>query len=207
MIQNLTTLTEWKGYLPEIERYLWAEETDFEKQKTEATNEVLNDLIFNNVEIRKEMPELVLRESGETISDDETGESFCDDLQTRLRFVVDCKVYTGSSAKSVILQGSDDNENFSDITTLDISGVGVTSVKFGAVNKFYRVVTEVPNGSIDFKAYMVESKYDALFCFKIISIIMANVNVSGEDGGYAWKFNIFKTSYNDELKKHFRPSI
>lgn len=202
MLKNFTTLTELQAYHPEINLYKWGNQgqVDFSAQITMAASNVFSDLARNDVKIRKLMPELVLRSSGIVLSVDTTeANSYIDDKLNRLRLVIDCNVFTGAATKVVTLQGcNSESGTFVDVITLNITAASVLSVLFNETYTRYKVKVTVPDGTIDYKAFLIDTMYDELFYNKTLELIMRNVKRSADDG-YDEKAQDFAKIYKEIL--------
>src|SRR5512141_3047501 len=113
-MKNYITEEYVKGFVPELSRYLWQGETNYNKQKEKAEQIVLNDFLARGYRPVLLQNELVLRESGSTISADETGIISKEDKLSRMRLFTDVKALTGGE-KKIMLQGSNDRLKWNDI--------------------------------------------------------------------------------------------
>lgn len=163
-LYNHITESYLQNFLPNITAKLWTGETDYSAQGLLAQNDVydiLSQMRYNPSEL---MPELFLRESN-SISASETGEGV-EDTISRLRLVID-NVTTTTSDKNIILQGSNDNSTWEDITTIT-TAENVTSytARFYKAFTYYRTKVTILTGTLNYRAYLVETVYDNLFACK-----------------------------------------
>lgn len=194
MLRNYLDLEYIKGFHPELENYLWSGETDFEKQKSISTKEVQNDLISKGLNPRQLSPELVLRNSGSIITEDETTESISD-ISNSLRLVID-NITADVSGKEITLEGSNDNETFYEVITVTVlTSSDIVTAEYDNIYKYYRLRSIVLTGSLDYRAYIVETKYDLLFAYKWLSIIFLNSQTDNEDKWHQW-YQYYEEKYN-----------
>lgn len=184
-----------KGYIPEISKLLWADETDYSRQKSEAVKHVIQDLQDRGFKARDLMPELVLRTSGTVISAAETGEASAEDVIGRLRFVYTVTGFT-TGAKSIVLEGSNDKETWYTVTTVAISANVSSSVIIESQYMYYRVTASVSAGEMDYRAYLVETTFDRLISFKWLELILLD-RYTEEGDLYHSKMEYFQKAYNN----------
>lgn len=174
MVRNYITENDLKAYVPKLDTLLYPGDTDFSLQKQASEIEVMNDFIkrgFKAVYLRND---LTLRDSGTAITE-ATAEDVSEiDSITRMRWVIDCKTFTGE-AKTVTLQGTNDLENYNTITSQEISEVGITSVIIEEFYKYYKVTANVTDGTFDYSSYLTETSYDLLYIFKWLIIILTPI--------------------------------
>lgn len=187
--------SDLKGYIPEISKLLWSDESDYSKQKSEAVKHVIQDLQDRGFKARDLMPELILRESGTVISAAETGEASGEDVIGRLRFVY---IVTGFTAgtKSIVLKGSNDKETWHTVTTIAVTANVSSSVIIESQYKYYRADAEVSGGEMDYRAYLVETTFDRLISFKWLELILLD-RYTEEGDLYYSKMEYFQKAYNN----------
>lgn len=199
MLRNNLDEDYLKGFVPGLEHLLWTGETDFEKQKEKANQIVFNDLNLKGLKMNELAPELVLRSSGTTLSTaGATLSTGVTDTMNRLRLVLD-KIVNVTSGKVLVLQGSVDNTTWEDISSFTVT-TAMTShtILFYNTFKYYRIKTTIVTGSIDFRAYLTETKYDLLFAYKWLELICRDAKTNS-DGQFAIKEIDFKNDYNELL--------
>ena len=177
MLKNYIDEDYLKGLSPELENYLWRGETDYTKQKTTANREVFNDLKDGGYKYQELMPELVLYDYT-TFTTTTTGNSYQDTIN-RLRYCIDVASQSGS--QTITLQGSNDGTNFTSIEVLTPTTTGELTVEFFNVYKYYRAVVTVASGSINLKIFLVETRFDLLFAYKWLYLILWNAKKSADD--------------------------
>lgn len=206
MLKCYITEDYLKGFAPEINNYLWSGETNFNSLFTVAKEKVFDDLVKAGLSVKKLMPELTLRDSGTSISTSVNETAVIDDKINRLRFVCECVVFTGTEEVVVTLQGSNDNSSFNDITTLTFSAIGILDTKFFDTYTYYRVNADASNvGAFDYTAFLVNTKYDQLFEYKILEMIFKNVKRKADDG-FQNKASEYEAMYNEAFNK-IRPVL
>lgn len=206
MIRNYTTDEDLKAYVPNLNNLLWTGQSNFNMQKQSAEIEVMNDFIKRDYKAIYLRNDLSLRESGTAISNTiSEAVSSADDI-TRMRFVVNCKAITGTTDKTVTIYGTDDDgDTYISIDTLTISAIGIKSLIIPEYYKKYKVTATVPDGSIDYAAYLTETSYDLLHIFKELIIILTPL-VKEENSTYGLLLNEFKKKYDyewDQLKIYY----
>lgn len=178
MLRNLIDEDYLRGYAVKLTALLWTDEDDYSEQKKKANTRVFNAL-SQGYDVRKLMPEVYLRSSGDSTAVSETGAGV-EDTMNRMRLVIDNITNTVSS-KIITLQGSEDNEIFYDIDTVTITTSDtISSLEFYSSYKYYRVNVAITSGVIDYRAYLVETIYDELFATMWLYFIFADM--SKEDG-------------------------
>lgn len=192
MLKNLVDEDYLKGYAVKLSALLWTDETDWSEQKARATQFVFNNLIQKGYDVKKLMPELVLRSSGVSLSATAT-ETAKEDTINRLRLVID-NITNTISSKVLTLQGSNDNSIFADILTItiDTAGTDATAVFFDTY-LYYRISATVNSGVCDYRAYITETVYDELFACKWLSFIYADLRKQEGD-----QFDL-RLRYYDEM--------
>ena len=200
MLRNVITEDYLKGYSPKLSSLLWTGEEDYSEQKVKATDYVFNALIQRTYKPKELMPELVLRDLGTSLSSGTETTEGKEDTINRMRIVFD-NITNTLSAKAVTIQGSNDNETFYNIQTvnLDIT-TGVNSVTSKTVMfydsyKYYRLSTVVLSGAIDYRAYIVESIYDELFACMWMVFILNDAKTSDEDE-YGLQMHFYKNMFD-----------
>ncbi len=177
MLKNYIDEDYLKGLSPELENYLWRGETNYTKQKNTANREVFNDVKDGGYKYQELMPELVLYDYT-TFTTTTTGNSYQDTIN-RLRYCIDVASQSGS--QTITLQGSNDGTNFTSIEVLTPTTTGELTVEFFNVYKYYRAVVTVTSGSINLKIFLVETRFDLLFAYKWLYLILWNAKKSADD--------------------------
>ena len=96
MLKNYVDEDYLKGYAVKLGALLWTDETDWSDQRKRATQFVLNQFVQKRYDIKKLMPELIVRNSGNSISATATSTGI-EDTANRLRLVIDNITNTDSS--------------------------------------------------------------------------------------------------------------
>lgn len=177
MLKNYIDEDYLKGLSPELENYLWRGEVNYTKQKNTANREVFNDLKDGGYKYQELMPELVLYDYT-TFTTTTTGNSYQDTIN-RLRYCID--VVSQSGSQTITLQGSNDGTNFTSIQALTPTTTGSSTVEFFEVYKYYRAKVTVTSGSINLKIFLVETRFDLLFAYKWLYLILWNAKKSADD--------------------------
>lgn len=193
--QNHITEEDIKAYIPELSRLLWADEADYSRQKSEAEKFVLQDLLDRGYKGVNIMPELLLRQSGNIISTDETGVISKEDFISRLRFVYNVNVFTSDGSKTLTLEGTNDKSAWETVSIVNITGTGVSSVILSRQFRYYRVSASVAEGSIDYKAWLIETTFERLVSFKWLELILLD-RYTEENDQYHLKMKYFKNEYD-----------
>lgn len=197
---NYILEADLKSYIPEISRLVWDDESDFSNQKREAENTVLQDIQSKGYRGIDVMPHLNLRSSGNTISSSETGSASVEDYIGRMRFVVNCTLFT-TGGKTITLYGrNSSNEEWLSVETLTITATGIKSVAFTRQFKFYKIDISVSAGTIDLESYLVDCSFDRLIIFKWLEIILLDRYVN-ENDQYFLKMLYFQDAYNKAWNK------
>jgi len=201
MLKNHIAESYLYGYVPNLTDLLWTDETDYSEQRVKATDYVYNSMIQRNYKPKELMPELILRASGTVLSyPTDTTETTTGVLDTinRMRIVIDNITIT-TSGKTITLQGSNDNTTFYTIQNITVPiNTTSTSVVFYDSYKYYRLTTALTSGTIDYRAYIVETIYDELFSYKWLQYILMSVRRQGEDQ-FDLLIRDFDNMYNDIL--------
>lgn len=193
--QNHITEEDIKAYIPELSRLLWADEADYKRQKNEAEKFVLQDLLDRGYKGVNIMPELILRQRGNIISADETGVISKEDFISRLRFVYNVNVFTSDGTKIITLEGTNDKSAWETVSVLNITGTGGSSVIISSLYRYYRVSATVTGGSIDYKAWLIETTFERLISFKWLELILLD-RYAEENDQYHLKMKYFKNEYD-----------
>lgn len=193
--QNHITEKDLKAYIPEISRLLWSDEADYSSQRTESEKLVLMDLADRGYRGIDLMPELVLRMPGSLITTNETGEATEESRISRNRYLLEVTKYISGGSISVLLEGSNDNSNWEIIQDDIITGLVKAATVISREFVHYRVSAIVTGGSIDYKAYMVETTFDRLLAFKWLELILLD-RYSEENDQYHLKMKYFKGEYD-----------
>lgn len=175
MVKNYLVQADLEAYIPKLETLLYTNQDNFDLQKQQAEIEVMNDFIkrgFKAIYLRND---LILRESGTTISETTAESISLEDTITRMRWVIDTKVFTGTESKTIYLSGSNDAETYTAITEQEITETGITNVIISEFYKYYKVTCELSDGTIDYSSYLTETSYDLLYAFKWITIILTPI--------------------------------
>lgn len=173
-MNNFITERELKGFIPELSKYLWTGENNFDKQRVQAEQIVITDLANKGYLIRQLQPKIYL-------STDEV-----EDTINGLRFVVET-----DSAGSVTLSGSNSN-SFETITTIVMQTSGTFSYIIMNPFKYYKVDSD------SFTCYLVEVTYDRLFAFKWLELILMDAFKEQGDAYYE-RMIYFKENYEKLL--------
>lgn len=191
MLKNNLTETYLKGYAVKLTSLLWTDETDYSEQKEKATQFVFNQLIQKGYKPQQLMPELMLRNSGTVLTANETTSAIQDTIN-RLRLVIDTITFTGQD-KTLTLQGSNDNTTYYTVTNVTLTSTDTSkTVLFYDTYNYYKLVSTVDTGSLDFRAYLQETVYDELFACKWLVFIFADMRKSEGD-----QFDLRMQHYED----------
>ncbi|RPI19021.1 MAG: hypothetical protein EHM58_03135 [Ignavibacteriae bacterium] len=194
-MKNYITEEYIKGFLPELSRYLWQGETNYNKQKEKAEQIVLNDFLARGYRPVLLQNELVLRENGTIINTNETGIASKEDKLSRMRLFVEVIELTGGE-KKVTLQGSNDRFKWNDVVIITFTGVEIKTVITNSIYNYYRVNTSVQDGTIDFSAYLTETTYDLFFAYKWLQLVLEDA-IAGENDQYMLKAKLFAKKYEE----------
>ena len=182
-IKNYITEDYLKGFIPELEKYLWPGETDYSKQKEKAEQVVINDFLNRGYKGLFLRPDSILREPGNIINESEVNDGSGEDEYSRMRLVYNVNVFTsnGNDVKTIILEGSDDSDSWETIIQQNITSTGLVSVLIPDIYPYYRISILVTGGTIDYKAYMAETVYDLFFAYQWLVLILLNASVQKDD--------------------------
>lgn len=194
-MKNYITEDYIKGFVPELSRYLWQGETDYSKQKEKAEQIVLNDFLARGYRPVTLQNKLILRESGNFINTNETGIASLEDKLSRMRLYIDINIFTGGE-KKIILQGSMDKLKWNDVVMVYVLAAGIKTVVTSTIYNYYRINTEVNDGTIDHSAYLTETTYDLFFAFKWLQLILEDAIVS-ENDQYMLRAKLFAQKYEE----------
>ena len=180
MLRNYLTETDLQGYAVKLTELNWTDETDYTKQKTVATEKVFNHFTRDDYDLRQLMPHLTLRSSGAVLVANETSSAVEDTINRRRIYISDI-TFTGQN-KTITLQGSEDGVNWytTKTITLTISDTFYSGT-FTDTYQYYRLVSTVDTGSLDYKAVLVETVFDELFAFKWLWWIYYDMRKKDED--------------------------
>ena len=197
MLRNNVTEEYLKGFVPGLEYLLWTDETNYDKQKEKASQIVFNDLQLKGFRPYELSPELSLRSSA-SIDATETLTGLQDSMN-RFRLVLQ-NISQTTSGKALTFQGSNDNSTWTTIETIELTPLSVIeyTLLFYQSYKYYRLVTTVLSGTIDYTAFLTETKYDLLFAYKWLEIILRDAKTTADDQ-FAIKEIDFRRDYNDLL--------
>ena len=194
MLKNYVDEDYLKGYAVKLGALLWTDETDWSEQRNRATQFVMNQFLQKRYDIRKLMPELVLRSSGNSISATATS-SAVEDTVNRLRLVID-NVSCTVSAKVLTLKGSNDNSTYYTVDTVNITTDNADrTLLFYDTYNYYKLVTTITSGVCDFRASLVETVYDELFACKWLVFIFADLRKQ-EGDQFDLRLRHFEDMYN-----------
>jgi len=194
MLKNYVDEDYLKGYAVKLSALLWTDETDWSEQRNAATRFVMNQFIQKRYDLKKLMPELVLRSSGTSLSATATS-SAVEDTINRLRLVID-NVNCTVSSKVLTLKGSNDNSTFYTIDTVNIGTDNADqTLLFNDIYKYYKITTTITSGVCDYRASLVETVYDELFASKELAFIYADLSKQ-EGDQYDLKAQRFEAMYN-----------
>ena len=194
-MKNYTNETFLKGFVAPLSKYLWTGQTTYNSQKSNAELIVNNDFVSKGYRNSFIQVPLVLRES-ETISANETGLAIEDNL-VRMRYVYTVSVYTGT-AKTIVLMGCNEEDgtfetvNTFTITSTSANMTGIISDSY----KYYKLVSTVPDGTLNFTFKLVETSYDLFFAYKWLELILMD-SFKEENDQYYLKMIEFRKMYND----------
>ena len=173
-MNNYITERELKGFIPELSKYLWTGENNFDKQKIQAEQIVITDLANKGYLIRQLQPKIYLSTNS------------TEDTINGLRFVVEA-----DGPGSVTLSGSNSN-TYTDIVTINIPTAGTYSHIITNPFKYYVLDSD------DFTCYLVEVTYDRLFSFKWLELILMDAFKEQGDSYYE-RMIYFKDNYEKLL--------
>jgi len=194
-MKNYTNETFLKGFVAPLSKYLWTGQTTYNSQKSNAELIVNNDFVSKGYRNSFIQVPLVLRES-ETISANETGLAIEDNL-VRMRYVYTVSVFTGT-AKTIVLMGCNEEDgtfetvNTFTITSTSANMTGIISDSY----KYYKLVSTVPGGTLNFTFKLVETSYDLFFAYKWLELILMD-SFKEENDQYYLKMIEFRKMYND----------
>lgn len=191
--KNYITEEELKAYLPELSKLLWSDEVNYSKQMNEAVNTVISDLVYKGYDPTDLMPQLVLRSSGSIITANETGESV-PETAARSRFIYNVVSISSIDDKSITLEGSYNNSEWTAIDTFTVTGTGQFTKIITSLYKYYRVKAVVTGGSLDYSAYLAETTYDRLISAKWLELILLD-RYTEENDHYHLKMKYFRSEY------------
>jgi len=180
MIRVLIDEEYLKGYAVKLSALLWTGETDYSEQKKKAVTRVMNGITSKGYNVRDLMPMLTLRTAGNSVSATETTTGV-EDTINRMTLVID-NITNTTSGKVLTFQGSDDDENYYDIDSMTILTSDTQRIlEFLTPYKYYRLVTTIGTGSIDYRAYLVESVYSELFACMWLYFIYTDISKATDD--------------------------
>jgi hypothetical protein len=189
MLKNFIIDEDLKNYHPNLNRQIWNSQSDYNVQIVEAYNNVLTDLYNKGVNPRQlQMPFNLVSNTASYLSNitktaSVTGDSFAaGDLGDRnyQRLVVNVNAIDGEFVFSI--DGSNDNTNFDQITSITASVAGERSIKFNNQYKFYRYrALKVSGTTTTFTTYLVETVWDNLIIYRSFEIIFSDFRKSQND--------------------------
>jgi hypothetical protein len=195
--KNYITEEELKAYMPELARLLWSDEADYSRQGTEAVKTVISDLVNRGYDPVKLMPELVLKEGGNIITANETGESAEDKASARARFVYDVLSFGSTDEKTIILEGSFDNSAWTQIAAFTVTAPGIFSRVITRMFRYYRVKAFISGGSLNYSASLIETTYDRLITAKWLELILLD-RYTEENDQYHLRMKYFRNEYEKQ---------
>ena len=175
MVKNYLVQADLEAYIPKLETLLYSTQENFDLQKQQAEIEVMNDFIKRGYKAIYLRNDLILRNSGDTIAVTTAEDVSLEDSITRMRWVIDTKVFTGTESKTIYLSGSNDAETYTAITEQEITETGITNVIISEFYKYYKVTCELSDGTIDYSSYLTETSYDLLYAYKWLVIILTPI--------------------------------
>jgi hypothetical protein len=206
MLRNLVTESDIKKLLPELGSYLWQGENNFSGQREAAEMIVKNDLA-RDFDINDLMPELWLRRRGAAITSidiTEITEPVPEGTAPlpaagvpKLKLVCKTFTYSGSSLKSFELEGKE-NGAWVSADSFKINAAGIICRTLSKSYDEYRISLDVPDGAIDYEAYLTENSYDLLFAYKWLEIILNDL-IKEKGDQFGLKRDYFARAY-DELR-------
>ncbi len=199
-LEEHLTEEDIKGYIPELARFLWAEETDYSKQKQQAVNEVKLELSSRGFNLAEIMPQLVIRNSGITEVSDHITEPTPEDAAARLRYVLDVKIFNPDGIKTFFLEGSNDKEIWESIDSRKAEAVGIVTFMISKSFLYYRLNVAITGGSIDYSAYLCDTGIEKLISYKWLELILLD-RFTAENDQYHLKMKYFKGEYESLLNK------
>lgn len=167
-------------------------QSDLSAYKSEAEQVVLVDAINKGYRAEALRPDLYLRTSTDTLSASETGTSY-EDTANRLRLAYNVTVRSGTT--SIVLQGSNDEEDWTTIQTKSITAEGAGSFVFISAFKYYRINSTITAGTLAFTAWLTEIVWDSFFKYKWLEVALMNAG-KGEDNKYTQYALYFKQEYD-----------
>lgn len=196
MLRNFTTADTLAGYVPHLTNLQWTNQDDYSTQIEIADYEVRNDLFNRGLRSVYLRPDLTFNEGTASVTASETSDTVTDSL-SRNRWVVNVTAFSGSN-KTITLQGSNDETDWSTIDTVTISATGETSQLLTKNYNYYRINTAVSSGAITFESYLTETNYDCLFDYKTLTIILRPL-IKSEGDQFDLAYREFQRMYNDLL--------
>jgi len=180
MLKVYINETDLKGYAVKLTGLMWTDETDYSAQKAVAIDKVFNHFTREGYDIRELMPQLTLRTSGTVLTASETT-AIKEDTINRRRLYIDNITFTGQD-KTIELQGSNDGTNYYTTATLTVTSTDTSkTVVIYDSYKYYKLVSTVSTGSLDYSALLVETIYDELFAYKWLWWIYYDMRKAGDD--------------------------
>ena len=110
--------------------------------------------------------------------------------------------FSPGTIASIRIEGSYDRENWQSVYILSIASNTEQTGILAALYTYYRVVTNVEIGAIDFVMYLVETGIEKLIIYKWLELIMLD-KYSDENDMYFLKMNYFRREY-EELAEGIR---
>lgn len=199
-LEEHLTEEDIKGYIPELAKFLWAEDTDYSEQKKQAVNEVKLELSSKGFNLAQIMPRLVIRNSGTTEVSDHITEPTHEDTSARLRYVLDIKIFTPVGLKTFILEGSNDKTIWESIDTRKAEAEGIVTFMISKSFLYYRLNVTISGGSIDYAAYLCDTGPEKLISYKWLELILLD-KFTTENDHYHLKMKYFKSEYESLLNK------
>jgi len=201
-LETHITESDIKAYIPELSKMLWSGQADYTAQKDRAIEHVSQMLKDRGHSLQAIMTRFTLRKSGVLIEDKEISEAPKDELIQRSRWVFKPIQFSPGTIASIRIEGSFDRENWQSVYILSIDSDSEQTGILPALYTYYRVVTNVEIGAIDFVMYLVETGIEKLIIYKWLELIMLD-KYSDENDMYFLKMKYFRREY-EELAEGIR---
>lgn len=206
MLKSFITSTDLTSYEPNLTSWIpstWT--TAPTVQIGKAVDEVIQDLRTKGTNAGKVAIPLHLKENGTFTANETSLGVECLRVNMVQRFVISkTSSAVGSVTEKIYLDGSNDNINWSEITSITITaGSGDLSATFSSLYLYYRYRVVI-NTSLTLSAsiYMVETSFDKLLIFKSLEILFRALSKAVGDM-FDNKSKIYQNDY-DMLLKEFK---
>lgn len=199
-LEEYITEADLKSIIPELSRYLWAEEADYSPQKQQAISEVRTELINRGFKPAEIMPRQYIRHSGITETADHSSETESEDEAARLRYVLDVKTFTPGGLKTFTLLGSNDKTLWKELDTRKAESIGTITFLLRSSYLFYRLNVSVTGGSIDYEAFLCDTGIERLVMYKWLELILLD-RFTEENDSYHLKMKYFRGEYETLLNR------